>query len=67
MSPKINAKVRTSSESTNQDNLFRVVNLPIAAGKKTITIRDKSESNYEPNSQVEVFTLETGKKCATLR
>ena len=39
----------------------------IAAGKKTITIRDKSESNYEPNSQVEVFTLETGKKVCDVK
>ncbi len=30
----------------------------ITAGKKTITIRDKSESHYVPNTQVQVFTLE---------
>jgi uncharacterized protein YqfB (UPF0267 family) len=31
----------------------------ITTGKKTITIRDKSESHYVVGSVVEVFTLET--------
>ena len=30
----------------------------IKAGKKTITIRDSSESHYIPNTCVKVFTLE---------
>lgn len=30
----------------------------ILAGKKTITIRDESECDYVPGSQVKVFTLE---------
>ncbi|ENO8808342.1 ASCH domain-containing protein [Photobacterium damselae] len=34
----------------------------IVSGNKTITIRDESESYYLPDSQVEVFTLETNKK-----
>ncbi len=34
----------------------------ILSGKKTITIRDESESHYLPNSKVEVFTLETDRK-----
>ena len=35
----------------------------ISSGKKTITIRDESESHYVPGTQVEVFTLEKTKKC----
>lgn len=39
----------------------------ITSGKKTITIRDKSESYYVPDSQVEVFTLETDKKVCDIK
>ncbi|GLT16989.1 UPF0267 protein [Vibrio zhanjiangensis] len=39
----------------------------ITSGKKTITIRDKSESYYVPDSQVEVFTLETDKKVCDVK
>ena len=39
----------------------------ITSGKKTITIRDKSESYYSPNSEVEVFTLETDKKVCDIK
>lgn len=38
----------------------------IVSGKKTITIRDESESHYAPGSQVEVFTLETDKKVCDI-
>lgn len=38
----------------------------IASGKKTITIRDKSESHYVVGSQVEVFTLETDQKVCDI-
>ncbi|WP_418357866.1 N(4)-acetylcytidine aminohydrolase [Shewanella basaltis] len=31
----------------------------VASGKKTITIRDISESHYQPGTQVEVYTLES--------
>ncbi|MGF1865812.1 N(4)-acetylcytidine aminohydrolase [Enterovibrio norvegicus] len=31
----------------------------IVSGKKTITIRDKSESHYVPGTRVDVHTLET--------
>jgi len=34
----------------------------IESGQKTITIRDKSESHYEPGSIVSVHTLETDEK-----
>lgn len=33
----------------------------ILAGKKTITIRDKSEKDYVEGSQVKVFTFETNR------
>ncbi|WP_341661536.1 N(4)-acetylcytidine aminohydrolase [Vibrio sp.] len=39
----------------------------ITSGKKTITIRDKSESYYVPGSQVEVFILETDKKVCDIK
>ncbi|MBU2897493.1 N(4)-acetylcytidine aminohydrolase [Vibrio hepatarius] len=39
----------------------------ITSGKKTITIRDKSESYYTPDSLVEVFTLETDKKVCDIK
>lgn len=38
----------------------------ITSGKKTITIRDKSESHYVVGSQVEVFTLETSQKVCDI-
>ncbi|WP_432459758.1 MULTISPECIES: N(4)-acetylcytidine aminohydrolase [unclassified Agarivorans] len=38
----------------------------ITSGKKTITIRDKSESHYIVGSQVEVFTLETDQKVCDI-
>ncbi|MFQ3175616.1 MAG: hypothetical protein ACJAYB_000760 [Psychromonas sp.] len=38
----------------------------IKSGKKTITIRDKSESHYIVGSQVEVFTLETDNKVCNI-
>lgn len=39
----------------------------ITSGKKTITIRDKSESHYIPNTEVEVFTLETNRKVCEIK
>lgn len=39
----------------------------ITAGKKTITIRDESESHYVPGTEVEVFTLETDMKVCDIR
>ncbi|WP_447065783.1 N(4)-acetylcytidine aminohydrolase [Vibrio alginolyticus] len=38
----------------------------ITSGKKTITIRDESESHYVPNTEVEVFTLETDRKVCDI-
>ncbi len=39
----------------------------ITSGKKTITIRDESESHYVPGTQVEVFTLETDQKVCEIK
>ncbi|MCL1144244.1 N(4)-acetylcytidine aminohydrolase [Shewanella gaetbuli] len=39
----------------------------IKSAKKTITIRDESESHYQPGTQVEVFTLETNQKVCDIR
>ncbi len=39
----------------------------ITSGKKTITIRDESESHYVPNTEVEVFTLETERKVCDIK
>ncbi|MGL5336828.1 MAG: N(4)-acetylcytidine aminohydrolase [Enterovibrio sp.] len=38
----------------------------VASGAKTITIRDKAESHYQPGSRVEVFTLETDRKVCEI-
>ena len=38
----------------------------ILSGKKTITIRDASESNYVPGSIVTVSTLESGREFCQL-
>ncbi|NVD07735.1 ASCH domain-containing protein [Vibrio sp. JPW-9-11-11] len=39
----------------------------ITSGMKTITIRDESESDYVPGTEVEVFTLETDQKVCDIR
>lgn len=39
----------------------------ITSGQKTITIRDESESHYVPNTEVEVFTLETDRKVCDIK
>lgn len=39
----------------------------ITAGKKTITIRDESESHYVPETEVEVYTLETDQKVCNIK
>ncbi|MEZ8363413.1 ASCH domain-containing protein, partial [Vibrio splendidus] len=38
----------------------------ILSGKKTATIRDKSESHYYPGQVVEAFTLEDERKICRL-
>lgn len=39
----------------------------IVSGKKTITIRDKSESNFVKNTIVKVATFESGRKFCDIR
>ncbi|OOR98152.1 ASCH domain-containing protein [Haemophilus paracuniculus] len=39
----------------------------ILSGKKTITIRDKSESHFQPQQQLSVFTHETDRLFAQIR
>lgn len=39
----------------------------IVSGKKTITIRDKSESHFQPNQKLCVFTNETDRLFAKIR
>ena len=46
---------------------FKFLTPSIVAGKKTITIRDKSESHYVPGTEVEVFTLETDEKVCNIK
>jgi N4-acetylcytidine amidohydrolase len=51
---------------TDKITFFGFLTPLITSGKKTITIRDKSESHYVVGSQVEVFTLETDQKVADI-
>ena len=46
---------------------FEFLTPSIVAGKKTITIRDESESHYVPGTEVEVFTLETDEKVCHIK
>lgn len=46
---------------------FEFLTPSIVAGKKTITIRDESESHYVPGTEVEVFTLETNEKVCNIK
>ncbi|MFA9487756.1 MULTISPECIES: N(4)-acetylcytidine aminohydrolase [unclassified Mannheimia] len=39
----------------------------IVSGKKTITIRDKSESYFQPNQELAVFTNETDRFFANIK
>ena len=39
----------------------------IKTGQKTITIRDASEADYVPGSNVSVYTLETNEKVCNIR
>jgi uncharacterized protein YqfB (UPF0267 family) len=52
--------------AANKMTFFEFLTPLIKSGKKTITIRDKSESHYLVGSQVEVFTLETDQKVCDI-
>ncbi|MDW6091491.1 N(4)-acetylcytidine aminohydrolase [Vibrio rhizosphaerae] len=49
-----------------QITFFEFLTPFVAAGLKTITIRDRSESHYVVGSQVEVLTLETQQKVCDI-
>jgi uncharacterized protein YqfB (UPF0267 family) len=46
-------------EAPTKITFFEFLTPLITSGQKTITIRDKSESHYVPNTIVDVYTLET--------
>lgn len=52
---------------TNKITFFQRFEADIISGKKTITIRDKSESFFSPNQILDVFTLETDRLFAKIR
>ncbi|WGE31160.1 MULTISPECIES: N(4)-acetylcytidine aminohydrolase [Actinobacillus] len=51
----------------NKITFFSRFEADILAGKKTITIRDKSESDFQPQQQLAVFTNETDRFFANIR
>jgi len=51
----------------NKISFFEFLVPMVASGKKTITIRDKSESHYVVGSEVEVFTLETNQQICNIK
>ena len=53
--------------SLSKITFFRRFQNDILSGKKTITIRDKSEKNYEVNSIVDVSTYEDNTWFCTLK
>lgn len=50
----------------NKMTFFQRFEADILAGKKTITIRDKSESYFQPSQVLEVFTNETDRFFAKI-
>ena len=51
----------------NKITFFSRFEADILNGKKTITIRDKSESYFQPNQELDVFTNETERFFAKIR
>lgn len=51
----------------NKITFFSRFEADIVSGKKTITIRDKSESHFRPNQTLCVFTNETDRLFAHIR
>ncbi|MDE8033840.1 N(4)-acetylcytidine aminohydrolase [Actinobacillus equuli subsp. equuli] len=51
----------------NNITFFSRFEADILAGKKTITIRDKSESYFQPQQELKVFTNETNRFFAHIR
>lgn len=53
--------------NTNKITFFSRFEADILSGKKTITIRDKAESYFQPNQELEVFTNETDRFFARIK
>lgn len=53
--------------TTNKITFFSRFEADILSGKKTITIRDKSESYFQPNQELDVFTNETDRFFARIK
>lgn len=51
----------------NKMTFFSRFETDILSGKKTITIRDKSESYFQPNQELDVFTNETDRFFARVK
>lgn len=51
----------------NKITFFTRFEQDIVAGRKTITIRDKSESYFQPNQVLEVYTNETDRFFANIK
>ncbi len=54
-------------QNMNNITFFSRFEADILAGKKTITIRDKSESYFQPQQELKVFTNETNRFFAHIR
>lgn len=54
-------------QNMNNITFFSRFEADILAGKKTITIRDKSEAYFQPQQELKVFTNETNRFFADVR
>lgn len=52
---------------SNKITFFTRFEQDILAGRKTITIRDKSESSFQPNQILAVYTNETDRFFANIK
>lgn len=57
----------TTSTTLNKITFFSRFEQDILTGKKVITIRDRSESYFQPNQQLCVFTHETDRLFAHIQ
>lgn len=59
--------MRIVNMSRDKITFFSRFEADIISGKKTITIRDKSESYFRPNQELAVFTNETDRFFANIK
>lgn len=59
--------MRIVNMSRDKITFFSRFEADILSGKKTITIRDKSESYFRPNQELAVFTNETDRFFANIK